>query len=304
MRPSLTHMPPLNYIRSFEAAARHQSFTRAAEELSMTQAAVSGHVRALEDYIGRPLFFRAPRSPVLTEVGAAWLPALRQALTEIDTATAQILSRPHRQELSIACPASLATNWLPARLRDFALLHPGIEVTVHATIWAEPGDQVVDLRISPRHRGQPTLGVSLGEKRLVMVCPPEFLRGPDPLKVPADVARKGVIHVLGRPDHWESFARHHGLTGLPLARGPKTDSSNVALEMAAAGLGCAITLSALAAIHLQRGLLVVPFPDEIATDWRYDLHPGKRSPIRGAERLMAFLAQSASHAGQVSHPGR
>jgi DNA-binding transcriptional LysR family regulator len=67
--------------------------------------------------------------------------------------------------------------------------------------------------------------------------------------------------------------------------------------MAAAGLGCAITLSALAAIHLQRGLLVMPFPDEIATDWRYDLHPGERSPTRGAERLMGFLAQAASHPG-------
>ena len=78
----MKNLPPLNYIRSFEASARHLSFTRAAEELGMTQAAVSGHVRALEQYIGRPLFHRAPRSLGLTEVAASYLPTLRQALAE------------------------------------------------------------------------------------------------------------------------------------------------------------------------------------------------------------------------------
>jgi LysR family transcriptional regulator, glycine cleavage system transcriptional activator len=289
-RFSLGRYTPLNYIRSFEAAARHQSFTRAATELALTQAAVSGHVRALEDFLGRPLFHRAPRSLVLTEVGAAWLPGLRQGLAQIESATGQVLGRPHRQDVAIACPASLATNWLPARLHAFAAVHPEIDVTVHATIWAEPADQIADLRITPRHIGQPVLGVTLQDERLVMVCPPQFLQDPDALKMPADVARKGMIHVLGRPDHWEAYARHHGLTGLPLSRGPKTDSSNVALEMAIAGLGCAVTVATLADIHLRRGLLVAPFPHEIATDWRYDLHVGDRSPTHAAERLMGFLA--------------
>lgn len=286
----MNNLPPLTYIRSFEAAARHQNFTRAAEELALTQAAVSGHVRALEDFIGRPLFHRTPRALVLTETGAAWLPGLQQALAQIGAATGQILGRQHRQEVSIACPASLATNWLPARLRAFAGLHPGIEVTVHATIWADPSDQTTDLCLTPRHAGQPVMGVSLQCEHLLMVCPPGFLEGPDALQCPADVARKGMIHVLGRPDHWEAFGRHHGLTDLPITRGPKTDSSNVALEMAIAGLGCAVTVASLADIHLRRGLLVAPFPGKIATDWRYDLHVGNRSPTHAAEVLMDFLA--------------
>ncbi|MFN3994497.1 MAG: LysR substrate-binding domain-containing protein [Tabrizicola flagellatus] len=285
----MTSLPPLNFIRSFEAAARHQSFTRAAAELALTQAAVSGHVRALEDFIGRPLFYRAPRSLVLTEVGAAWLPGLRQALAQIEAATGQVLSRSHRQEVTISCPASLATNWLPARLRAFRDLHPGVDVTVHATIWAEPGEQIADLRITPRQLGEQVLGAPLQQERLVMVCPPEFLSGPDAMKAPADVARKGMIHVLGRSDHWEAFARHHGLTDLPLARGPKTDSSNVALEMAVAGLGCAITVASLAEIHLSRGLLVAPFSGGIPSNWVYDLHPGDRSPTRIAEILTDVL---------------
>ncbi|MCF1710357.1 LysR substrate-binding domain-containing protein [Tabrizicola sp. J26] len=295
----MTSLPPLNFIRSFEAAARHQSFTRAAAELALTQAAVSGHVRALEDFIGRPLFHRSPRNLVLTEIGAAWLPGLRQALAQIEAATGQILNRSHRQEVTISCPASLATNWLPARLRAFRDLHPGVDVTVHATIWAEPGEQIADLRITPRQRGEQILGTSLQQERLVMVCASEFLSGPDALTTPADVARKGMIHVLGRPDHWEAFACHHGLTDLPLERGPKTDSSNVALEMAVAGLGCAITVASLAEVHLSRGLLVAPFPGDIPSNWVYDLHLGDRSPTRAAEALVGFLLGKGSPAPRL-----
>ena len=282
-------LPPLNYIRSFEASARHLGFTRAAEELGMTQAAVSGHVRALEQYIGRPLFHRAPRSLTLTEVAAAYLPTLRQALAQIDLATGQILTGTHRQEVTLACPASLAANWLPRRLQRFCQDHPEVDVTVHATIWSETTDQIAHLRITPRHRSQPCLGQSLGEQSLVMVCPPDFLTGPDAMSDPADIARKGLIHVLGRHEHWQAFARHHGLSDLPLAEGLKTDSSNVALEMAIAGLGCAITLASLAEVHLQRGQLVAPFPARIASGWGYDLHAGELSPTRASDKLRLFL---------------
>lgn len=285
-------LPPLNYIRSFEASARHLSFTRAAEELCITQAAVSSHVRALEQYIGRPLFIRAPRSLTLTEVAAAYLPTLRQALTQIDVATSQILTVPHRQEVTLACPVSLATNWLPERLVAFARQHPEVEVTVHATIWSETTDQIADLRITPHHVSQPLIGHRLGDEQLVVLCPPAFLEGPGAIRAPADIGRHGLIHVLGRQEHWEAFAAHHGIAGLPLTRGPRTDSSNVALEMAVAGLGSTITLASLAEVHLKPGSLVAPFPDRIPSGWGYDLHPGDQSLTRAAERLWKFLIAS------------
>lgn len=285
----MKYLPPLNYIRSFEASARHLSFTRAAEELGMTQAAVSGHVRALEQFIGRPLFYRAPRSLALTEVASAYLPALQRALAQIDVATGQVQTVRHRTEVTISCPASLATNWLPVRLKAYRQENPEVDVTVHATIWAETTEQIVDLRIVPRHVSQPLVGQSLGDELVVMVCRPDFLTGPDALISPADVPRKGLIHVLGRQELWDAFARHHGISGLPLVQGLKTDSSNVALEMAIAGLGCAVTLASLAEVHLQRGSLVAPFPDRIASGWGYDLHPGELSPTRASERLMQFL---------------
>ena len=289
----MKYLPPLNYIRSFEASARHLSFTKAAEELRMTQAAVSGHVRALEQFIGRPLFYRAPRSLTLTEVASAYLPTLQRALSQIDVATGQVQTVRHRKEVALACPASLATNWLPPRLSAYGAENPEVEVTVHATIWAETTEQIVDLRIIPRHVSQPLLGQSLGEERLVMVCRPDFLTGPDAMTSPADVHRKGLIHILGRQELWEAFARYHHIQDLPLVQGLKTDSSNVALEMAIAGLGCAVTLASLADVHLRRGLLVEPFPGEIASGWGYDLHYGELSPTKASDRLMEFLTRRA-----------
>lgn len=289
----MKYLPPLNYIRSFEASARHLSFTKAAEELRMTQAAVSGHVRALEQFIGRPLFYRAPRSLTLTEVASAYLPTLQRALAQIDVATGQVQTVRHRKEVALACPASLATNWLPPRLSAYRAENPEVEVTVHATIWAETTEQIVDLRIIPRHVSQPLLGQSLGEERLVMVCRPDFLTGPDAMTSPADVHRKGLIHILGRQELWETFARYHHIQDLPLVQGLKTDSSNVALEMAIAGLGCAVTLASLADVHLRRGLLVEPFPGEIASGWGYDLHYGELSPTKASDRLMEFLTRRA-----------
>lgn len=285
----MKNLPPLNYIRSFEASARHLSFTRAAEELGLTQAAVSGHVRALETYIGRPLFYRAPRSLGLTEVAASYLPALRQALSQIDAATGQVMTARHRQQVILTCPASLATNWLPQQLHRFQALHPEIAVTVHATIWSETTDQIADLRITPRHDSQPFLGHRLLHEALAMVCAPSLLTGEEPLAAPQDVARVGAIHVLGRQEHWEAFCQHHGIEMLHPAPGFKTDSSNVALEMAAAGMGCAIAPRSLVEVHLRRGLLAEPFPADIPSTWCYDLHAGELAPTRASERLMRFL---------------
>ena len=286
----MKNLPPLNYIRSFEASARYLSFTRAAEELGLTQAAVSGHVRALEDFIGRPLFHRAPRSLTLTEVAASYLPTLRQALAQIDVATEQILSIPHRQEVILACPASLASNWLPRRIAAFRTLHPEADITIHATIWSETTEHISDLRITPRQIHQPALGHWIAAEPLVMVCVRGFLTGPDAMQSPADIPAKGIIHVLGRQEHWEAVGAHHGLGDLHLTRGPKTDSSIVALEMAVSGIGCVVAPRSLAAPYLDRGLLVEPFPADIVSAWGYDLHRGERAPTRVSTRLMAFLA--------------
>ena len=110
------------------------------------------------------------------------------------------------------------------------------------------------------------------------------------MQAPGDVLRKGLIHILGRQELWEAFARHHNIPDLPLVQGLKTDSSNVALEMAIAGLGCAVTLASLAEVHVKRGSLVEPFPGKIASGWGYDLHVGDLSPTRASDASAITVA--------------
>ncbi len=286
----MKYLPPLAYIRSFEAAARHLSFTRAADELNLTQAAVSNHVRALEEFIGRPLFLRTSRSLLLTEVGSAYLPALRQALSQIDTATEAILTSARPQKVVVSCPMSLAENWLPGRIAGFRRAHPEIDVVIHGTIWSGTSDQIADLCISIWHHEQVgEAATKLRDETLAMVCAPALLDGPEGLRSPQDVARFSLIHVLGRPEFWPIFAQTHGVTNLSLEGGLKTDASNVALELAAQGLGCAVTLRSLAEIYIRRGLLVEPFPGNMASPWSYYIQDGDAPQSRACRMLRAWL---------------
>jgi LysR family transcriptional regulator, glycine cleavage system transcriptional activator len=292
--PPLKHLPPLAYIRSFEAAARHLSFTRAADELNLTQAAVSNHVRALEDFIGRPLFLRTPRSLVLTEVGSAYLPALRQALSQIDAATEAIVVAPRPQKVVVACPMSLAENWLPARIAGFRRAHPDIDVVIHGTIWSDTSEQIADLCLRIWHEDQVSEpATKLRDETLAMVCAPALLDGPQGLRGPEDVARFGLIHILGRQDFWRIFAQTHGVTNLRLEGGLKTDASNIALELATQGLGCAVTFRSLAETYIRRGLLVEPFPCAMASPWSYYVQDGEAPQSRASKLLRSWLIDHA-----------
>jgi LysR family transcriptional regulator, glycine cleavage system transcriptional activator len=284
------HLPPLAYLRSFEAAARHLSFTRAADELNLTQAAVSNHVRALEDFVGRPLFVRNPRCLVLTEIGSAYLPTLREALLQIDAATEAIVVAPRRQKVVVACPMSLAENWLPVRIAGFRRAHPEIDLVIHGTIWSDTSEQIADLCVRIWHEdqvGEPA--TKLMDETLAMVCAPALLDGPEGLRVPQDVARFGLIHVLGRQEFWRIFAQNHGLTNLRLEGGLKTDASNIALELAAQGLGCAVAFRSIAETYIRRGLLVEPFPLAMASPWGYYIQASEAHQSRASRALRTWL---------------
>ena len=286
----MKHLPPLAYLRSFEAAARHLSFTRAADEMNLTQAAVSNHVRALEDFIGRPLFLRTPRCLVLTEVGSAYLPALRQALSQIDAATEAIVVAPRPQRVVVACPMSLAENWLPARIAGFRRAYPEIDVVIHGTIWSDTSEQIADLCIRIWHEDQVSEpATKLRSETLAMVCAPALLDGPDGFRGPHDVARFGLIHVLGRHEFWQIFQQAHGVTNLRLEGGLKTDASNIALELAAEGLGCAVTFRALAETYIRRGLLVEPCPPEMASPWGYYIQSSEAHQTRPSRTFRSWL---------------
>ncbi len=283
-------LPHLNHLRSFEAAARTLSFTAAAEELNYTQSAVSNHVRSLEEFIGRPLFVRYPRSLALTSLGQAYLPTVRHALTQLDAATEAILSPRHGRRVTVSCPISLASNWLPGRLAAFALAHPGIEVTVHGRIWKDEEPEVADIRISSVLREEmPKAATPLWSDRLLVVASPELRIDGAPLETPAQIAGARLIHNLGRPEYWAIVAAGLGVERLDLTGGTRTNSLNVAMEMAIEGAGLAVVPGAIAARYVGRGLLAAPFAP-VPSPWVATLSDESLLATREARLLHAFLA--------------
>ncbi|MEI4488531.1 LysR family transcriptional regulator [Frigidibacter sp. MR17.14] len=284
-----TH-PPLTYIRSFESAARHLSFTRAAQELGLTQAAVSSHVRSLEQHVGRQLFTRYPRSLKLTDMGEAYLPTLRQALQQIDEATEAIVTEARSRTVTIACPVSLAENWLASVLARFSLQNPQIEVVLRGIVWEDHEDAPADLTIHVRRYDQQPPGSELlWRDELVLLAAPSIGR----LSGPQDALAHHWITVLGRQEYWSAMADAIGLDAS--ARGARltTNSTNIALELAAEGGGLIATQLSLAQIYLKRGLLVEALPARAEAAWAYYL--SDTSPLKGRHRqqVRSWILDSA-----------
>ena len=281
--------PPLSYVRSFEAAARHLSFTRAAAELGFTQAAISTHVRALEHYVGRALFVRNPRSLTLTEAGEAYLPTLRQALGQIDSATDAIAKSARDQSVAISCPTSLAQIWLPQVLQRFRQQRPDVEVLVHATVWERDQEEIADLAISIHREDEVPPGYTrLWPEHLMLVCAPALARG---IHRASALAGHPQILVSGRQEYSTVMARALGLqTGLqPDAPVTRTNASNVALELAAAGLGVTVTLASLGGAYVARGLVVEPLGIRAPSPWAYYLRPTNPRQSAAAQTLLDAL---------------
>lgn len=279
--------PPLICIRSFERAARYLSFTLAARELGYTQAAVSSHVRALEHYVGRPLFERKTRSLKLTEIGEAFLPTLRQALQQIDNATDAIVSSSRDRSVSLACPMSLAENWIPGILQGFSKSHPDIGVVIHGTVWESPGEPVADLSITISRDGDTPPGAArLWQERLMLVCAPDLARR---VASAADIAALPKIFVLGRPEYWTGMASALALAPIDLDKGHKTNATNIALEMAASGLGLTVALASLTKTYVDRGLLVEPLAVRPDSPWSYYMRASSIHRRSAVDRLRDWI---------------
>jgi LysR family glycine cleavage system transcriptional activator len=277
--------PPLHFVRAFECAARHMSFTRAARELGLTQAAISQQVRALEDHVGQPLFRRGARSLKLTEAGEALLPALRQAIGQIDSATQAVLAGARGRSLAISCPVSLAAGWLSARLSAFRLVHPSIDVTVQGTVWEDRDGPAGDLVISIDREGEaPPDSTPLWQERLALVASPAFAAG---LQVPADIETAPKIFIQGRQEYWLAVHAALGLSPPDFSRGMRVNVSMLALELAASGAGAAVLPLSLAEAAIASGRLTEPFAVRPKSPWTYSIRRTRANPA--AQLLEEFL---------------
>nr|WP_286193341.1 LysR substrate-binding domain-containing protein [Boseongicola sp. H5] len=290
-RPApVEHRPYLNHLRSFEAAARHLNFTLAAEELNYTQAAISNHVRSLEEYLGKPLFIRHARSLELTGPGQAYLPGIRRALLQIEDATEAIIARTHDQTVVISCPISLAENWMAARVAAFLADHPDFTITLNGTVWGDRIGEVADLTVAIKPRDEVLPGDALlAPERLTVVCAPGYTVAGEVLCRPGQLKGAGLIHILTRQDCWGAVAAGLDLDDLDLHGGVRSNSSNVALELAANGLGCVAVLRSLAEPYLARGVLTEPFACAVDSPWNYYLTRPARTLKPPARRFRDWL---------------
>ncbi|MBT4041041.1 MAG: LysR family transcriptional regulator [Rhodospirillales bacterium] len=274
----MKQLPHLSFLRSFEAAARHLSFTAASEELGCTQSAVSNHVRSLETFIGHPLFVRLPRSLTMTDVAEAYLPSVRHALQEIDAATQSLISKKHTREIVISCPFSLAEAWLPTVLEGFSMEHPDVNLTVHGSIWTDSEPNTSDINITVNHIDDVATSVTkLWDEKIAVVCSPDYTIRGHALREVSQLSDARLIHILARSVYWEKVAAQLDLGEIYMDNGFRTNASNIALEMAAKKLGCVALPKTLARPYLERNILIEPFEIDIPSPWTYFLEvQGKR----------------------------
>ena len=263
-------LPSLNAMRAFEAAARHLSFTHAAEELHVSQGAISHHVKTLEDQLETKLFDRRPSGLELTEAGAAYLPGLRVAFDRLAQATSDLRQRRASNILTVSVSPNFASRWLVHRLGAFAEEHPDIDLRISAAM--EHIDFAMgDLDVAVRHGDGhwPDLHVTrLINEEVFPVLSPSLLERGEFLNEPDDLRHYTLLHDLSSRG-WKAWLDFVGATQVNVEKGPFFNMTAMALDAAVSGQGVALARRALATQDLLAGRLVRPFAQTLTSDRGY-----------------------------------
>lgn len=266
----MRRLPPLGAVRAFEAAARHLHFTRAADELAVTQAAISHQVHLLEDWLGQPLFERRGRMLTLTPTGTAYLAELTPALDRIATASTKA-RRPVAGPVRLTALPSLATRWLLPHLPAFQAAHPGLDLqlTTTADLW-DGRDPRFDLGLRSGPGGWPGLTAALlATETLTPLCSPALRQSLPTPCTPPDLLRLPLLHDTPKGS-WGRWFTAAGYPDLPVPTGLNLSDSALTLQAAADGQGVVLGRLFLAAADLRSGRLVMPCPDHrIPNDYSY-----------------------------------
>ncbi len=266
MRPRL---PPLNALKAFEAAARHESFTHAAEELCVTQGAVSHQVKALEAGLAVKLFNRERQRLIITEAGREYLNVVRDALDRIAIGTERLLQRQSAGVLTVSTSPDFAAKWLVHRLGNFAEAHTGIDLRVSATLHhVDFAREEVDLAVRHGDGNWPGLDtVRLSAEQLFAVCSPKLLAGRRLGKV-SDLLKFPLIHLDSRSD-WANWLQGAGIDDADVTHGPVLNRASMVIDAAINGQGVALARTTLTAWDLINDRLVRPFPDSLRLSKTY-----------------------------------
>jgi LysR family glycine cleavage system transcriptional activator len=274
-------------LRTFEAVARLLNFRAAAQELALTQPAVSRQIQALEDEVGVRLFLRHTRAVELTGAGAQLLAAVTQALPRIDAAVRQIRQSAGRRAVALTTFASFASLWLIPRMEQFQRDHPDIDIRIDAS--DAPVDlETADVDLALRHGPEATIppgSTRLFGEELTPVASPWLLRSAPPLRDARDLVRFALIEdAYTTHQEWLTWRRwfdQHGCADLQPKRWIYFNYSYQMVQAALSGQGIVLARLPLVAENIARGDLVEALPGlRIASPWSYWLVPGPRSAQR------------------------
>jgi len=268
-------LPSMKALRAFEAAARHLSFTKAADELNVTQAAVSHRVKTLEERLEVQLFRRFNRRLELTDAGRIYLPSLQNALDMVGAATDRVTKHGTTAALRVSVVVSFATKWLLPRLKQFSKLHPEVDVLVTADDkLVKFGRDNFDMGIRFGRGRYPGLHIDrLMEDQIIPVCSPALLKGSRPLRSPADLKHHTLLHDLASfggdlPD-WSHWLESAGVSDVDPNLGPGFNLWGMLIDAAVAGQGVALARTTMAAGDIKAGRLVQPFGPTLPSSYAY-----------------------------------
>lgn len=288
----------LNALRAVEAVARHMSFARAAEELSVTSGALSQQVRLIEDYYGVKLFKRLGRGIAMTDEATTVVADLAAGFDRLSSAVVKLQSYAGGGMVTVSAPPTLALKWLVNRLGDFQARHPDIEINLDST------DRLVELRregvdVAIRYGRGAYPGLTsekLADEILTPACSPAYAERLG-LRTPADLLRATLIHDRTLADHpsfpsWGSWLAKAGVAGEAAAGALHFSTSITAIQAAADGHGVVLGRNLTIQQEVAAGRLITPFPDIAGQGWAYWLvYPPEALEARKVAAFRAWLVE-------------
>lgn len=262
-------LPSLNAIRVFEAAARHLNFSRAAEELNVTQSAISRQVQKLEDQLGQKLFVRKGPRLTLTKTGDEYLDVVQNGLAVIRRGTVRLFHRKARPVLTISVLPSLVSQWLVPRIASFEAAHPEIAIRLSASYRVVDFSVATDIDAAIRFGAGKWAGVEaelLIDDVIFPVCSPVKAAR---LREPADLLRERLLGEDPLYDLWNHWGKAAGLENLTASDDRLSDDFNIQIQGALLGHGVALARGMLVADELRRGQLVCPFRIAVRSPLQY-----------------------------------
>lgn len=286
-------LPPLNALKAFESAARHLNFTKAAEDLFVTQAAVSHQIKLLEDFLGVSLFHRRNRLLELTELGTQYFDEVQPLLEKIALATDKIRQHSGRQILTIRVPQTFGMHWLVPRLTDFHEKYPEIEVRIKG-VDQDEGVLGKDTDVAIYYgmgEWQELTSIRLAESRIVILASPEYLRQ-NKIQCPEDLIGKHLLH-SSTYNKWSKMIEHLNIKDrIDAETGSIFSHTFMVLQAAMHQQGVAIANRILAQHEIDKGALIEPFPTSLFDEKSfYVVYPPQSAQSTKVQYFVEWIQQ-------------